>query len=291
MDSVQDLTPGTKSVILVPVFLVAGPCLTFILIKLCCPGLKPKRPMISMENLHLADREGRRTAVSLDASHKQQYYASAPSVPRQKSFIPPPSMIIAFFSFFADLANLITSFVVWLVGIGTDDEWNSLENNGEQQVYFILALFVVFFILLEAWVVIYIYHFYGDKDKHCMNVRNFKFWLFIWFFPNMCVVAPNAAMIKVWFHWISVTYTSLFIATHKFTPALYSKLASYLLEIPISFAHLIILIITFVHLRRVPDITLTTHEWEKLVLEVQANFRTPLPRLIDVLLAKKQVGN
>jgi len=193
--------------------------------------------------------------------------------------------------FFADLANLITSFIVWLVGFGQSEAWKSLEANGEQQVYLILALFVVLFIGIEIYVVTSMYRLYGDKDKHCFDFRNFKFWLWIWFFPNMCVVATNAAMIKVWFHWISVGYTSIYLATHKFTPALYSKLASYLLEIPISFAHLIILIITFVHLRRVPDITLTTHEWEKLVLEVQANFRTPLPRLIDVLLAKKQVGN
>jgi len=295
MDDISDLTPGVKSVIVVPVFLFAGPCLTFVLIKLFCPGLKPKRaPQASIEQISLdeIDEDGRRSAMSLANSAKQQQYASAPVAPRsKKSMIPPPSIIIAFFSFFADLANLITSFVVWIVGIGQDEAWHSLEVNGEQQVYLILALFVVLFIGIETYVVTYMYHLYGDKDKHCVDFRNFKFWLWIWFFPNMCVVAPNAAMIKVWFHWISVCYTSLYFATHTFTPALYSKLASYILEVPIAFAHLIIMIITFVNLRRVSEITLETHEWEKLTLEVQANFRTPLPRLVDVLVSKKQVGN
>jgi len=213
----------------------------------------------------------------------------------------PWSIFLGLFEFCADTVNLITSLIVWI------DEWKSHPNplDHREHVYALLAFIIILYVTLELIMIRSMYeHFFHhpmartarylqamNKLYHndCTNPRNIKFWLWIWYYPNMCVLAPNAALLKVWFHWIGVGYTIYFLRTHPITPALVGKLFDLIIEIPVSVAQLVIITISFIQLRQINDVKLKDEEWCDLVKRVYAdNWWTPLPRLTTEFLAAKK---
>jgi len=104
----------------------------------------------------------------------------------------------------------------------------------------------------------------------------------------MCVIAPNAALLKVWFHWTGVVYTLYYLKTHDLTPALAGKIFSLIIEIPVSLAQIIMITISWTQLREIGNTHLRDREWCTLVHKVYARWSSPLPKLTTVFLEKKR---
>jgi len=312
---------GFTILVVIPGLIWGGPALTAVLIKRFVPGVRPVSGFYKTEpdteeyvdteftkkhaNEEDEDEGSIRDSQSNDSYHDLPLFNltlenQRPSIRKQgcKGCLAhvPWSTILGLFECSADTVNIITSVLLWI------DEWrnhsNPLDIQHRSQTYAFLAFTIVLYYLIEIYNIRKIYNVFFDRSSFkriqkiksdCINPKNFKFWLWIWFYPNMCVIAPHAALLKVWFHWVSTVYTIYFMVQNRpLTPAMAGKIFSTVIEIPISIAQLIMLTMSFHQLRKIHKMKLKKKEWIAMITKVYGGMWVPIPHVSKIFLEKRK---
>jgi len=108
----------------------------------------------------------------------------------------------------------------------------------------------------------------------------------------MCILVPNAALLKVFFHWGSAIETIFFCMDNDFphtsSGTVWGRFASLLIEAPISIFQLVNLIIAFCKMGILNKQTeLYEEEWHEIVRQCENSFWIGIPNLINIFLAKQ----
>jgi len=110
----------------------------------------------------------------------------------------------------------------------------------------------------------------------------------------MCTLVPDAALLKVTFHWGSAIETVFFLMDNQFpytsSATVWGRAISLAIEGPISIFQLVNLIIAWCKMAQLPmNVKLETDEWREVVRQVKKEFSVGIPQLVNIVLAKGKI--